>query len=185
MPVIPSFSNRIGYTVAEARFLLDENLSSKVAAATLGRSNTSKGNNSIVLGSGSGSLTGGISIIGGQPANAPGGAVTVMAGSGTGTGSGGAITITGGSGGTSGGGGNLILVSGKGYGGKKDGRICIEDTDGSELISIGTDKTLKVLGEEIPLSMIKEWISKIKFEATNCSCTSAQIFQTGCVCGGS
>ena len=63
------------------------------------------------------------------------------------------------------------------------GAVRVKNIKGDDIITIGSDKTISILGETFSLELIKEWLSN--FKSDSCRCTVIQLMNRGCTCGGS
>jgi len=61
--------------------------------------------------------------------------------------------------------------------------VRIKNKKGEELIKIGVDKTIAILGETFCLEEIKNWLGSLKSDA--CKCSISQLMNKGCTCNGS
>jgi hypothetical protein len=77
---------------------------------------------------------------------------------------------------------DVSLIAGKGTKGYKDGSINFKDGDGNNLISLHSDKTITILGEDFCLETIKKALCE--FKSDTCKCTMNQLLTNGCNCGG-
>jgi hypothetical protein len=77
---------------------------------------------------------------------------------------------------------DVSLIAGKGSKGYKDGSINFKDGDGSDMVSIHSDKTITILGETFCLETIKQALCD--FRSDSCKCPMNQLLTKGCTCGG-
>jgi len=79
-------------------------------------------------------------------------------------------------------GGNITFSPGKGSTGGGDGAVIWASANGSELMRLSEDG-ISLFGQLIPLQKILDLLTQIQ-EKHLCNCSTQQILNIGCVCGG-
>lgn len=79
-------------------------------------------------------------------------------------------------------GGDIRFIPGRGINGGSNGKIVWCDADGNDLLSLDVEG-LHLKGKLLPLNKILELLSDIVAKDP-CKCSSEQVLNHGCICGG-